>query len=214
MYFEMAAFITSVICWPKIRFGKFRWFILFLLMIVIVEFTGWYIMDYHHGITNGFIFNFSIPIEYIFYASLFAASYRLRFFRVLARVFIAAYIVFCILIFLMNGVYWFNSSFLLIGNISAIVFCCLFFYELLVDESRRHLLREPMFWIATGVLLFNVGEFLYDAFYRLLRQNGWDKGTKLFEAINNNLVLVLYLCIIIGLLCARTSRDSRETFVP
>ncbi|HEY2722237.1 MAG TPA: hypothetical protein VGI82_10955 [Chitinophagaceae bacterium] len=162
--------------------------------------------------TNGYLFNFSVPIEYIFYAWLFLKTYKTVSFQRLARFFIYAFIVFCLVVYIWKGVYWFNGIFLPVGNIAAIFFSCLYFYELLVVDETINLVKEPMFWIATGVLFFNLGEFLYSAFYRLLRQQGWDNGTRLFKAINNNLILVLYLCIIIGLLCVKTSRDYKATF--
>jgi hypothetical protein len=212
IYFVFAAFITSVICWFKIKSGKFRWFLPFLFLMITIELTGWQLRKERGFETNGYLFNFSVPIEYLFYAWLFFKTYQTPFFKKMAKFFIYAFIGFCLVIYFIKGVYWFNSIILLIGNISAILFSCLYFYELLVVDERINLVKEPMFWIATGTLLFNLGEFLYSAFYKLLRQHGWDNGTKLFKAINNNLVLVLYLCIIIGLLCVKTSRDYKATF--
>ena len=196
IYFEMAALITSGICLVKGRADKFRWFFPFLLFLVVVEIIGRYLRK-----------------EYLFYSWLFLKTYQTPLFKKIARLFIYAFILFCIVVFLIRGIYWFNSSILLVGNISAILFSCLYFYELLIVEERINLVKEPMFWISTGVLLFNLGEFLYSAFYSLLRQQGWDNGTKLFKAINNNLVLVLYLCIIIGLLCVKTYKGYKATFV-
>src|SRR6266498_4584342 len=204
IYFETAAFITSVICWNKIKLGKFRWFLPFLFLMLIVELIGWYLRKGLGLETNGYLYNFSVPIEYIFYCWLFQKTYQTASLQKTARFFIYAFALFCIIIFLLKGIYWFNSIILLTGNIAAILFSCLYFYELLIVEERINLVKEPMFWIATGVVLFNLGEFLYSAFYKLLRQQGWDNGTKLFKAINNNLILVLYLCIIIGLLCVKT----------
>jgi hypothetical protein len=213
IYFEIAAFLTSVICWGKIRSGKFRWFLPFLFLMLVVELTGLYLRKELGFETNGYLFNFSVPIEYLFYSWLFLKTYQTESFRKIAKVFIYAFMLFCLIIFFLRGIYWFNAIILLIGNIAAILFSCLYFYELLIIEERINLVKEPMFWIATGVLLFNLGEFLYSAFYELLRQQGWDNGTKLFKAINNNLVLVLYLCIIIGLLCVRTYKGYKATFV-
>jgi hypothetical protein len=212
-YCELAALVTSVACWKKIRNGRFRWFLPFLFLMAAVELTGWYLRKQLHYATNGYVYNFSVPIEYIFYTWLFAGTYRKPGFMLLAKLFIYVFVLFCIVVDLVNGVYWFNSIVLIVSNIAAILFSCLYFYELLVVEEQIELTREPMFWIATGVLLFNLGEFLYGTFYRLLRQHGWDNGTRLFKAINNNLVLVLYLCIIIGLLCVKTYKGYRETFV-
>jgi hypothetical protein len=213
IYFEIAAFIASGICWTKIKSGKFRWFLPFLLLMVIVELTGRYLRRELGLDTNAYIYNFSVPIEYIFYSWLFMKTYQSKLLQKIAQFFIYAFILFCLLIFILKGIHQFKSIILLIGNISAILFCCLYFYELLVVEERINLVKEPMFWISTGIFLFNLGEFLYSAFFKLLRQQGWDNGTKLFKAINNNLILVLYLCIIIGLLCVKTYKGYKATFV-
>ena len=213
IYFETAAFLTSVIFWTKIKSSKFRWFLPFLFLMLVVELIGWYLRKGLGFETNGYLYNFSVPIEYLFYSWLFLKTYQTASLQKIAQLFIYGFTVFCAIIFLVRGIYWFNSIILLIGNIAAILFSCLYFYELLKVEERINLVREPMFWIATGVLLFNLGEFLYSAFYKLLRQQGWDNGTKLFKAINNNLILVLYLCIIIGLLCVKTYKGYKATFV-
>jgi len=213
IYFEIAAFITSGICLMSTKSHKFRWFFPFLLFMVLVELTGRYLRRELNMETNGYLFNFSVPIEYLFYSWLFLKTYQTAWLRKIAEFFIYAFILFCVVIFLLKGIYWFNSIILLTGSIAAILFSCLYFYELLIVEERINLVKEPMFWIATGVLLFNLGEFLYSAFYKLLRQQGWDNGTKLFKAINNNLILVLYLCITIGLLCVKTYKGYKATFV-
>jgi hypothetical protein len=207
IYFQILAFITSVICWPKIRSSRFRWFLPFLILMVIVELTSRYLTHEIKMKTNGMIYNFSIPLEYLFYLWLFLKVYRIPRLKLFCLVYIYCYAIFCGIVLLFGGVKSFNSIILSISNVSGILFSCIYFYEQIISDLRTNLLKEPMFWISCGVLLFNLGEFIYSLFYKLLREYGWDQGTKLFKLINNQLVLILYSCIIIGLICVKNCKD-------
>jgi hypothetical protein len=207
IYFEISAFITSVICWPEIRSSQFRWFLPFLFLMVVVELTARYLTHELKLETNGTIYNFSVPLEYIFYLWLFLKIYRAPQFKLFCLLFIYCYAIFCGIVLLLEGVKSFISIILWVSNISGILFSCIYFYEQLISEARTNLLQEPMFWISCGILLFNLGELIYSLFYGLLREYGWDQGTKLFKLINNQLVIVLYYSIIIGLKCVKNCKD-------
>ena len=68
------------------------------------------------------------------------------------------------------------------------------------------LLTDPLFWICTGILFFYLGDFFYNVFYNFLVTQGMDTGRRLFKAINNNLIIVLYSCFIIAFICSHNSR--------
>jgi hypothetical protein len=65
-YFEWAALLTSVIFYLKIKDKPLRWFIPFLLLMVITETTGRYM---HHvlQIPNSWVYNIFITVESFFY---------------------------------------------------------------------------------------------------------------------------------------------------
>ncbi len=201
IYAEIAAFLTSVIFWPQLRLTKLRWLPLFLFFIVGVELTGRHIYKSMHQ-PNAWIYNISVPVEYLYYSYLFYTFYSRKIYRYAACLFIAGFTVWVIIsIFFISGIYTFNDNFLKAGSISMVLFCLLYFIELLMADEMINPFTQPMFWIACGLFLFNAGEFAYDTFSHILMKK-WMYGKKLFAQINNNLIFVLYSSIIIAIISA------------
>ena len=94
------------------------------------------------------------------------------------------------------------------GNFGMIIICGLYFIELLNRDSDRNLLLEPMFWITTGVFLFNTGEFFYTLFSDYLIKNHLDTTRNIFTSINNKLIWLLYTCISISIVCTEKKRQK------
>ena len=69
-YFEILAFITSAVFLFKANNRSLRWFPFFLFFIVAVEFTAMYIRQVLHQ-PNVWLYNFSIPVEYLFFGLIF-----------------------------------------------------------------------------------------------------------------------------------------------
>jgi hypothetical protein len=63
------------------------------------------------------------------------------------------------------------------------------------------------FWIAIGVLIFFGGTFFFNGIYTRLLNMDAAKAMDLFGIINKPLNLLLYSCIIIGLLCSIQKRS-------
>jgi hypothetical protein len=120
-------------------------------------------------------------------------------FRKSALFFLLAYPVIVTINLLITGTYYLNSLNVVIGAFFIIVFCCLFFYELLKDEEITTVVDQPLFWIVSGLFLFCTGEFFYNLFFSLIKVQGISHLRKYSKAINNNLILVLYTCISIGI---------------
>jgi hypothetical protein len=157
---------------------------------------------------NAWLYNFSIPIEYLFYATLFYLYHWKRIFKNIALGFIILFTVFVGVNFLFQGHQKMNTNMLKVGSFCMIVLSCFVFTELLSSERPINYLKEPIFWIATGVFLFNTGEFFYTLFSDYLIQNHLDRPRKIFSSINNKLIWVLYTCLIISMLC--TTKKPRK----
>jgi hypothetical protein len=203
IYFEIGAFIISLLCFRSLRDKPLKWFIPFLFFIIMVELTGRHIRKDLH-LPNSWLYNISIPLEYCFYTFLFYKSYTNRLFRQTAVSLLILFPAFCIVnILFLQGFYSFNTNILLVGNCITIILCCQFFVDLFQREVEINLLVEPMFWISTGLLFFNIGELSYSMFYQYLLQHRHDATGKLFILIHKNLIYFLYSFISIGILCTR-----------
>jgi hypothetical protein len=199
-YFEIATLLVSIIFWPKLKETNFRWLLPFMIFIVAVEMYGRYLRNDLRQ-PNAWLYNYSIPVEYLFYATLFYLYHKKKSFKRISLGFMILFIVFVGINFLIQGHQKMNTNMLKVGSFCMIVLCCLVFMELLSSDKTVNYLKEPIFWIATGVLIFNTGEFLYTLFTDYLIRNHLDRTRKIFSSINNKLIWILYTCIIISILC-------------
>ena len=209
MYFEIGAFFISLLCYQKIRNKPLQWFIPFLFFIVLVELSGNYITKVL-GIPNPRLFNFTIPVEHFFYTYIFYKNFKTPLFRKFA----GSLLVFIPLFALFNmtfiqGFTNLNTNILLVGSCIMIALCCLYFVDLFKRDEEILLVREPLFWITTGLLVFNLGELSYNLFLDYILKNRHDAGAVLFLSIISVLIYVLYTFISIGLLCLKTHHSRK-----
>lgn len=208
IWFEIGALLISIACYKNIKDKPLRWFIPFLLLMTLVELTGMYIWKAGHA--NTWLYHFSVPVEYIFYTYLFYCYFQQRSFKLLAKVLLVLIPVIAILntVFL-QGFLIPNTNVLKTGAASMVLLSCLYFVDIFKREDQIVLAREPMFWIATGVLFFNAGDLAFNIFFDYILAHRTHPGAHLFISINGKLVYVLYTFISIALLC--TSKPFRKT---
>ena len=209
IYFEILALLTCLFFWKSSSKSTLRWFLPYLIFIVFVEIMGWYLPVFL-GETNAWMFNISVPIEYIFFSFVFYSHYRKETNKKFALGFIFLFLIYVVSYSLVKGVYNFNANYLLIGSLAMIVFSVLYFYEQYIKVDTDNIWSEPMFWIVTGVFLFNAGEFSYNFISKFIIKNNLDPTIKLFRSINNKLIIVLYLLIAAGFVCLRTTKTYRR----
>jgi len=210
IYFEIVALLTSLVFWNKIKCSKLKYFVFFLMFVVCVELTGRYIRKVLHQ-PNVWLYNLSIPIEYLFYSFIFYLHYKTNSFRVLAAWFLVLFTLFVgINLIFVSGLISFNTQAVTVGSFFMILFSLLFFYDLYLKFDSGIVLMEPMFWIASGILIFNAGEFTYNLFSPYLVNRGFDNAARLFTTINNKLIWVLYSLLTIAFLCKKTSMTYRK----
>jgi len=207
-YAELCAFIVSALTYRRLRGTPFRLFPFFLLFIVLVELAGRYISVILLQ-KNAWLYNISTTVEFVFYAHIFLLTLHTPDFKKLAAWFMPVYplLVLLNLVFI-QGFTQFHSYTMVLGSVVMIVLCCLFFYELLLNPVEEELRKDPMFWISTGILFFYLGDLSYNLLFNLVQKHAGHMSTKLFISINNNLILILYSCFIMGFLCRRTPRRS------
>lgn len=210
IYFEIAAFLVSILCWRSLSKTGLRWFLPFLLFIVIVELTARY-LSYELKQPNAWLFSLSIPCEYCFYAFIFWTAFTINRFKKIALGFIVLFLLYNIfsMIFI-TGLRFFDMNVLVVGNLAMVVLCILFFIDLYNSSDTQPVLKNSVFWIITGIFLFNAGEFSYNLLSMLIIDEGFDSTLKIFRSINNSLILVLYSCFIIGFICQKISGTYRR----
>lgn len=210
IYFEIAALVVSLLFWRSLDLTRLRWFIPFLFFIVLVELTGRY-LPYVLRQPNAWLYNLSVPFEYLFYCSIFLLNYNRQINKFIAKGFLLFFTVYAVVsVLFIKGIYTFNVNFLIIGSFSMLIFCILYLFELYHAEEDYSIWSYPMFWVTVGIMLFNAGEFSYNLLSEYLIDKDIDSTLKIFRSINNKLILVLYSSFIIAFICQKISGTSRK----
>jgi len=209
MYFEIVALLSAVIFWRSLRNTGLRWFLPFLFFIVAAEFAGRY-MARELRQPNAWLYNFVVPLEYIFFSFIYLLYYKSKTNQGIAKLFITVFSVYTLIYFIINGVARFNTDFLLYGSFSMIVLSVLFFLEYYRQLHEQPVWAQPVFWVAVGILLFNAGEFCYNLLSKFFIYDNLDPKLKLFNSINGKLILVLYSSFIIAFLCQKITGAYRK----
>lgn len=211
IYSEIVALLICIICWRSLKASYLRWFLTFLAFIVVVEISGWYLPVYLKR-DAGWVFNISVPIEYLFFSLIFYHSYCKRINQRFVAVFGVLLITYVLYFSLFKNIRIFNSYYLLIGSFSMIIMSIVYFFEQYSKEDTGNIWQEPLFWITSGVLLFNIGEFSYDLVSTFIVKNLFDPVNVLFRKVNNKLVILLYILISVGfIVCRKRSKQLRTT---
>lgn len=89
-------------------------------------------------------------------------------------------------------------------NTEGVFICIICTYVMLnLDiHQYRTIHRNPDFWICLGLLVFFAGTFFSNGLYTYLFSMDPERAFQLFGIINKPLNLTLYVCFIIGFLCA------------
>ena len=207
-YFELGAFLISLWVYPNLRGTALRPFPFFLGFIVLTEFAARTIrvVLLQPDTELNIIFT---SAGFIFYAFIFRGALQHLAFRRMVAVFMIVYPLLVVTdLFFIQGFPPQHSYTQSLGAVFMILFCCCFFYELLLNPVEEQLRRDPMFWISTGILFFYLGSLSYNLLFNFLEQYAVGEGRRLFQSINNNLILILYTCFIKAFLCKRSLRKS------
>ncbi len=202
-YFETGSLLISIAVLYKFNNKPLCWFIPFLLMIVCAELTGLYYQKVLHK-SNAWLFNITIPIEYLFYGFMIGSLCFTKNYKKTAFSLTGMYLVWAVLNLVFFQDYTMLASYnLTTGSILMIIISAIGLLDLFRNDEHKTLLKNPLFWVSTGILFFNSGEFLYYFFIDSLLKNNWDKFAEVFGLINNKLIYVLYTCLSIAIVCSK-----------
>jgi len=162
-----------------------------------------YSFDFKSG--NHFIFNIYLLIQFLFYFAFFYKTFQTKKLKRFTLLMSTCFLVYLLISFIfLNGFHTFNSLGFTIGSVLTILFCLLYFGSLFNAEGFINYFKIPMFWIATGILFFFVGNFIYLSFLNYILENNLDNGGNIYEFIIITLNLLLYCFFSIGFLSNQT----------
>lgn len=189
-----------IIFYKRLQPQYLRLFTWFLIFTIFIQVAGYTYSTYFRK-SNHFIFNIDLLIQYLFYFVIFYYTFETKKLKLLI---ILAGIIFILYAFYnffnKSGFYVYSSATNTLGSIITILFCLLYFTTLFKFEASINYFKIPMFWIATGLLFFFVGEFIYLSFIDYIVAHNIDKGGNIYSFIIVTLNLLLFSFLSIGLL--------------
>jgi len=161
IWFEITAFIFSLIALPKILGSRYmRIYPILLFIIVAVE--GYYKFINTRYYNNATVYNIQIPLQYICYLLILyfaAAGKGLKLFLMFAVCGVVLFTLTTTIYFTPKGYsnvlsYSFCSIVIIIGIVWK-------FYEMLKNPLEFNFLRNPFFYMLFAFLIFNLGTLPY-----------------------------------------------------
>jgi hypothetical protein len=201
------ALVVSLLMYKKLEPSWFRLFPWFLIVNLLLQIIALYYWVWTRK-SNHFIYNIYIFIEYGFYILIcYLAVKKVNFKRAIALI----GLLFTLFYLLLIGRDFFHYS-SLARNAGALLsfFCCIIFLvEILMSDEIMNLFRIPMFWIVTGIMIANLGTFLYFAFFDYILKNNLDPDGTVYVIIANSLSIAEFGFFTIGFLCKQIWKKIR-----
>jgi hypothetical protein len=128
----------------------FPWF---LLLTLIVEIFG--LVRSEKGLNNIAIYNFFTVFEFVFYFFLLQKNIQKMKARKIVLYSIYVYVFSAVMnIFFVQGMSRFHTLTYSVGCLMLVAVCIYYFFELFQLTKSVNLLREPFFWITSGLLFY------------------------------------------------------------
>jgi len=113
----------------------------------------------------------------------------------------------CINVFLIQGFYRFHTISYRVGAVMIVVWCFLYFRQLMHSSERIILIKNSFFWMSTGLLFFYLGFFFYFSAFDYIVYKKIKFSKDLWNIISETLNILLYSCFVIALICPRKNRQ-------
>ncbi|MES2331265.1 MAG: hypothetical protein V4539_16800 [Bacteroidota bacterium] len=129
----------------------------FLLLVLLVEYTSATIQKRHPGQSTVLLFNLFAAAEFAFFIYFFSRAMpnekTKNIIRKTGYILPAA----CLInAFFIQGLYVFNTFTFMAGCLSMVILSVIYYYQLFNQATDTNRLREPSFWIITGIIFFFV----------------------------------------------------------
>jgi hypothetical protein len=158
--FELAACITGFLFWNKIRHTYWKWFPVYLAIIVAIELTAEYFsyVQLNQPINDAIYWYIGLPLEFLFFFWLFYQYFKPRKWPlILASIYVVIW--FLDQVYLSNMNLNFDSFSYTIGNALLLIYLFIFFIKFSNSNAILHYRSSMFFWVALGLLIFYVGTF-------------------------------------------------------
>lgn len=175
---------------------QMRLLVFLMVAVGITETTAYYL---YHVLDRDFhwVHHVYFPVEYIFFALIFSKWIKRNLYSKFVLYTIPAVVIFAIYNSLfLQSLSQLNSYAITLGLICYTIITLYVLYQIMTEDLGK-ILKNHIFWVSTGLLVFSAGDLAYFAFYPLVTQHYliaiWS-----IHAILNIIVHIFYA---IGIIC-------------
>lgn len=169
---ELLSCIVGFMYWNKLKQTYWRWFPVYLGVIILSEITGEYFLHVRHDLeTNIAVYSyFGIPIQFFFFYWMFYKQFKnsnkSKWPLISAAVYFACLI--ADLFYISKIKFYFESFSYIIGSIFLLILILIYFTGFIKSEEIIKYKTSMMFWVCVGLMLFYVGAIPFFAFRKAL----------------------------------------------
>jgi hypothetical protein len=177
-FFEMAAAVSGLLFWQKWRVSPIRFLIIYLVIICLTEFTGFFLGKEGMYTAKNMLYKyFVLPFEFTFFLFLFGKHLPDVLSKKILRWSFIMFILCWIseLLFIDKNWMPFSSFSYSAGNLFLLIIIFRYFAVLIKSEKLLLFYKEPQFWISAGALIFYLGSFPYYLLFNSLVKNYYEE---------------------------------------
>ena len=152
--FELLASVMGFMYWHKIKKSYWRWFSIYLIIVVVIEVIGYYSMTHGRGKFNNSLYQFfAMPLQFIFFCWLFYKNFLRQWQRVAALSSIVVFLIFWLdeILSKEKSPYWFISLSYDAGVIVLLVLIMIFLIKMSTTDEILNFKTNIMFWVVMGL---------------------------------------------------------------
>jgi hypothetical protein len=153
IYFIAVSFLVSLFVYLRVnKVSYLKWFPLFLFSTVVIECVALYLAN--KGQSNTALYNFFTLFEFSYYIILISQAINNRKAKRILYSVVTIYLLITLfnILFIQKNV--FHSITYSLGCLLVVACSVYYFFELFKQPKSSSLLREPAFWICTGLLFY------------------------------------------------------------
>ena len=175
---ELAACITGFVYWKKIKNIYWRWFPVYLGIIVLTELSAEYFLNVKHNLRiNISIYEFfGVPLEFLFFFWLFYRYFgetkKNQWPLYLGLIYFGCW--FFDVVYLSKQKLYFESISYIVGNILLLIILLMFFIKFSKGDEILKYKSSMIFWVSLGLMIFYIGTLPFYGFRTILYRQDRD----------------------------------------